>query len=129
MPDLGMYKKKPRPESVEKLIQCLESSKAVESIKHVREQVLHIERSWGCPLVVYMTNIYIIGESDVYEIIGEEKKVGAIVTMSAWNGYTSGAKNLCKDEKIGLFKFRELLGAIYYEGDKFLNYIHPEDRR
>ena len=76
-----------------------------------------------------MTNIYIVGLADVYEILTQAHPLDAIVTMSAWNSYTTEAEAYCKEQSIGLFKFKEFLGAVYYEGDKYLDYIPPDERQ
>jgi len=76
-----------------------------------------------------MTNIYIVGEADVAEILADEGEIDAIVTLSGWNSYSTRAKSICRNQGVGLFVFKEFLGAIYSSGQKFLDYIHPDDRR
>lgn len=128
MPELGRYEELPRPESIAKLIQYLEASKPVTEVKRESEQVIYIERVKHSPLRVYMTNLYVVALSDVYEILNQGNELDAIVTMSAWNGYTSEAKKSCKEKGIGLFRFNEFLGAIYYDGNRYFDYISPEER-
>jgi hypothetical protein len=75
-----------------------------------------------------MTNIYIVGEADVYEITASQPDLEAIVTMSAWNGYSCEAKELCKNMGIGLFTFSQFLGAVHFDGKKYLDYLPPHER-
>ncbi len=128
MPEYGKYEKVPRPESIDKFIEYLTGNKAVAKLDRISNQVLLVSRTKLPPLKVFMTNIYIVGEADVYEITTSEQNLNAIVTMSAWNGYSQEAKTLCSTMKIGLFKFNEFLGAVYFDGKKFLGYISPNER-
>lgn len=129
MPEQGRYKKVPRPESIEKFVEYLQSRRAVQAVERVRNQLLLVNRVKQAPLRVFMTNIYIVGLADVYEILAEAHPLDAIVTMSAWNGYTAEAKAHCREQNIGLFKFKEFLGAVHYEGDNYLDYIPPDERK
>ncbi len=128
MPELGRYKKVPRPESIETFIRYLSSNPVIISIERKGLQLVEIIRNGKSNLKVFMTNIYIVGLADVYEILSEVGHVDAIVTMSAWNSYTQEAKEECRRKNIGLFKFKEFMGAVYYDGQQFLDYIHPDDR-
>lgn len=128
MPDLGKYEKVPRPDSIQALIKYLKSNPRVTSVEHDNGQILRISRRGLSSINVYMTNIYIVGEAEAHDIISSNPNLNAIVTMSAWNGYSRDAKTTCKTKGIGLFKFGEFLGATYYEGQQFLDYIPPEQR-
>jgi hypothetical protein len=119
MPESGKYEKLPRPESTAKLREYLSGNSIVESVQSLDQQVILVQRKGKHELKIYLTNVYIIGIAEVSEIM-------ALVPD---NSYTQEAKEYCKKEKIGLFRFVEFLGAVYYDGDRFLNYIHPDDRR
>ena len=129
MPELGKYEKLPRPDSINAFIKYLRSNPVVRNIVHEDTQLVSIKRDGKTDLKVFMTNIYIVGVADVYDILSEVDHVDAIVTMSAWNGYTNEAKSECKTKHIGLFKFKEFMGAIYFDGNRFLDYIHSDDRK
>lgn len=123
MPDQNpMFEKVPRPESIEALIRYLESSKVVTTVERIDDQLIRVDRTNGAPITAFLTNIYIVGEADVFEILSQHGDVDSIVTMSAWNGYTSNAKTHCSREGVGLFTFKEFLGAVYRTGQKFLDY-------
>lgn len=128
MPELGKYEKVPRPESIQALIKYLQSNPTIITVEHEGAQTLQVVRSRLPNVKVFMTNIYVVGEAEAYEILSANPDVSAIVTMSAWNGYSNAAKTMCKTRNVGLFKFGELLGAIYYEGQQFLDYLPPEQR-
>ncbi len=123
MPDQNpMFKKVPRPESIDALIRYLESSKVVTNVEKVDEQLIRVDRNNGPTITAFLTNIYIIGEADAFEILSKHGGIDCIVTMSAWNGYTASAKTNCSQEGVGLFTFKEFLGAVYRTGQKFLAY-------
>ena len=126
MPDVGYYEKIPRRGSIEKLIEYLGTNPVVTDVVEVRPQVIQIERDGKSTLTVFMTNIYHVSDSDVLEISAANQGLSAIVTMSAWNGYTNSAKQRAKKMGIGLFKFAEFLGAVYYDKERFLDYTPPE---
>lgn len=44
----------------------------------------------------------------------------------AYNQYSPEAKAHCMELGVGLFRVVELLGAVYYDGDRFLAYVLPE---
>ena len=129
MPEYGRYKKLPRPESIQKFIEYLDTNEIVSQVKTVSEQIICIERVKYSSLRVFLTNIYIVGLADVHEILAQADPLDAIVTMSLWNSYTSEAKEFCKERRIGLFMFKEFLGAVHYDGNRYLNYIPPDERK
>lgn len=127
MPELGRYKKIPRKESIDIFKRYTLTKPNVYEIKEVYREKYIVLREGKSNIRVYLTNIYIVGEVDIYEILSNDSEIDCIVTMSNWNSYTSDAKRLCKQNKIGLFTFSEFLGAIYYDRNKFLDYEPPED--
>lgn len=130
MPDSNpRFQKLPRPETIEAFVKYVSNSKVVLNVTLVKPQLLIVTKTDGAFLKVHITNIYIVGEADVAEILADEGEIDAIVTLSAWNSYSSRAKSICRDQGVGLFVFKEFLGAVYYSGQKFLDYIHPDDRR
>jgi len=129
MPDGNpKFNKLPRPASIKAFIKYVLQSQVVEGVENEHQQLIILSRSNGSPLRVHMTNLYIVGLADVAEILADEENIDAIVTLSGWNSYSSEAKSYCKDRDIGLFKFKEFLGAVYFNDSKFINYIHPDDR-
>ena len=128
MPDGNpKYKDLPRLESISFFEKGTLAHKMVKSIKKIREQCYEIERKDKSNIKVYLTNLYIVGIADVHEIIQKFPEVNCIVTISAWNSYSNEAKEFCKSHKIGLFKYSEYYGALYYDHDRFYNYEPPKN--
>lgn len=129
MPESGKYKKIPRPESFSFFEKRVKNYPFCKNITRSDEQVYKIIRQGKSDLVVFLTNIYIVGEADVYEIMDEYPEVNTIVTVSAWNSYSWSAKELAKEYGIALFKMNEFQGAIYYDGDRYIDYETPKRDR
>lgn len=129
MPETGKYEKIPRPESISKMISYLKGTEVVSRIERIDEQTFKIARKNKIELIVYLTNIYTVSIAEVHEILGLCPNCNAIITMSMWNSYSSEAKSYCISRRIGLYKFKEFLGAVYYEGEDFLHYVSPENRK
>lgn len=127
MPELGKYKKIPRKESIDIFKRYTLTKPNVYEIQQVHREKYIVLRRGKSNITVYLTNIYIISEVDIYEILSADREMDCIVTMSNWNSYTSDAKRLCKQHNIGLFTFSEFLGAIYYDRNQFLDYEPPKD--
>ncbi|OJW72065.1 MAG: hypothetical protein BGO68_00810 [Candidatus Amoebophilus sp. 36-38] len=128
MPDQDTrYKKLPRPESIEFFKTSMNFHKAVTSSEEIAEVRYLIKREKKSEIRVFLTNLYIVGIADVYEIIQEFPDVDCIVTMSAWNSYSEQAKMLCKDNKIGLFTYSEYYAALRYDSEEFYNYEPPKE--
>lgn len=125
MPDQGYYEKRPRPESIEKLSKYLNTKPGISSTRQLDEHRFLVNRSGKPNLNLFLTNIYIVGEADVIEILAEAPEINTIVTMSAWNSYSHDAKIYAKEHDVGLFTFAEFLGAVYYDGKRFLDYTPP----
>ena len=125
MPDANpKYKKVPRPESVEKLIQIIQSRNI--PVTQIDKQHLIIYRDRKSDLLVHMTNIYIFGLADFEETLTVKAGISVVVSMSGWNGYTNEAKEFGKSKGVGLFKFAEFLGAINFDEKKFIDYEPPD---
>jgi len=85
----------------------------VRSIDLIEDQVYQVERRKELPqLIVYLTNLYSVGYADVLDIKAKRRDVDCIVTISNWNAYTDDAKAHASDQHIGLFTFREFMGAL-----------------
>jgi len=126
MPEIGRYKKIPRPESIDYFIKLTRNHNAVSNVEKIADYVFRIKRNNKPSINVFLTNIYIVGEADVHEIISSNSQISCIVTVSNWNSYTEDAKRLCKDLGIGLFVVSEYYGALHYAGRKFIDYKPPK---
>jgi hypothetical protein len=68
----------------------------------------------GAKLVTFMTNIYVVGEADVQEIRSLHADVNCVVTLSAWNMTSAAAVSHGRQQKVGVFNWKEFFGAINY---------------
>jgi len=126
MPDANpKYEKVPRPESIKFFEDGIRAHNAVISVDKLSDQYYNIKRESKSDLKVFLTNIYIVGIADVHEIKNQFPEVNCIVTISSWNSYSTEAKTFCNSQNIGLFKYSEFYGALYYDNDKFYNYEPP----
>jgi len=121
------YRDLPRPDSITFFENGSNAHKMVASVNKLGEQRYEIKRSGKSDLKVYLTNLYIVGIADVHEIKSKFPEVTCIVTISAWNSYSAEAKEFCKSQEIGLFKYSEYYGALYYDNDRFYNYVPPKE--
>lgn len=78
---------------------------------------------------LYLTNQYELGVADIFEILAEAPETNCIVSTMDYNHYSTEAKDAATEAGVGLFKATEFLGAVYYDGPKFLEYLSPEQRR
>jgi hypothetical protein len=123
------YDKYPLPSTVHFFKNATGNHSRVKSVTEISEYFYEIERIGLPALKVVLSNIYILGEADVHELLAEYKGVECIVVGSNWNRYSGEAKQLATACNVGLFQFGEFFGAINHEGDKFLNYVTPEPRK
>ncbi|MFD9355408.1 hypothetical protein [Streptomyces sp. NPDC060031] len=129
MPDGGYYAKTPRPESLQTVKRVLSQHSAIRGYEEVETQFFKVDRFKHPAVNLYVTNIYTVGVADVQEIIEGEASITCILTVSAWNSYTPQAREYAKAIGVGLFRFYEMMGALNYAGNEFLDYIAPQDRR
>lgn len=88
-----------------------------------------IERFQGKTLNVLLVDIYIISEAEILDLLSRYSDIDAIVNISMWNKNTTGAKELAKEQQIGIFMLNEFMGALNYDNKKaFLNYVPPHER-
>lgn len=87
----------------------------VSGLDSIDDQIYRIDRAGDLDEVfVYITNLYTLGCGDIIEIRSKCRKLNCIVTMSNWNEYTGDAKRYAREQKIGIFKFAEFMGALNF---------------
>ena len=86
-------------------------------------QYYNMHRTRDDTLLVYLSDLYTIGEADYLQMIGEDPNIDCIVTASGYNSYTADAKTRAVAGRVGLFNIREFLGAINRE--RFWEYTSP----
>ena len=88
--------------------------------------VYEYRRQIGDSLRVFICDCYSFGLAEYQEVIDEIGDVDVIVINSGWCGYTQQAKEHCKSQKVGLFRFGEFMGAMNMR--EYWNYVAPDDR-
>lgn len=128
MPDTGYYEKRPRPQQREFLVKSLLQRDVVDDITEVDHHHFVVERDGKSTIHIYFTNKYLLSVADVMEILEDSPNTTCIVATMGHNKYSPEAKEYCRDQGVGLFRTRELLGAVNYDGTRFLDYVPPEKR-
>lgn len=129
MPEQGYYAKRPRPEHRKFLLGALHGRTNVREVKPLDDFQLIVVRDGQPDVYVYLTNQYTLGFADVLEILEAAPETTCIVSTMDYNQYTREAKQHARERDVGLFKSKEFLGAVNYEGDRFLDYLSPEQRK
>jgi hypothetical protein len=80
----------------------------------------------GDPLRLFICECYSFGAAEYIETIGNLGELDAIVINSAWCGYTSEAKKLCRNEQVGLFKIGDFMAAL--NKPKIWSYLNETEK-
>lgn len=128
MSEIGYYAKRPRPEHRKFLLDCLGSRPTVSSVEVIDDFKMEVYRTTQSTIRVYLTNMYQLGLADVVEILGEAPETTCIVSTMDYNHYSDDAKEYANERGVGLFRTRDFLGAVYYDGESFLEYMSPRER-
>lgn len=128
MPESGYYAKRPRPEHRAFLLKCLNPRFNVESVEVVDDFRLVVTRDEQSDIFIYLTNVYQLGLADVVEILASAPETTCIVSTMDYNHYSTEAKEYARGLGVGLFRARDFLGAVYYDGERFLEYVSPSER-
>ncbi len=100
---------------------------AVDNISKINDNSYLIQRTESrSDLKIFVADIYIAGEADIYEINPNLFSCDCIVLIGFFNSYSNEAKEVAKDVSVGLFDLREFFGAVNCNGRAFLNYERKE---
>lgn len=113
-----------RPESISFFKDVISKHNKVKDLYEIDGNMYCLILSDSREYKVYLTNLYTIGIANVMEL-SEAYDIDAIVTMSSWNSYTLEAKKYGKSIGVGVFVFKELMGAINF--DKPAQYFSRHD--
>jgi hypothetical protein len=95
----------------------------VVSVENICEQELLIRRTGKLsPIRFVVATIYTLGQVDVRKILQYHPDTQAILNLGGYNQYSSAAKSLATNSGVGLFTYGELMGALNFEGRRFLSY-------
>lgn len=87
--------------------------------------VYEITRSDGAVLRVFICECYAYGMAEYMETVQNVGHVDAVIINSMWCGYTNDVKLECREQRVGVFKIAEFMGALnrkdfwnYFTGDQ-----------
>jgi hypothetical protein len=104
---------RPSTQTIKFFNETVRGHNKVEAVIPLSDQVFRIDRSDDRgQIIAYVTDLYTIGFAEFVEIKGRHTGINCVVTMSAWNEYTSGAKRYAIENRMGLFTFSEFMGAL-----------------
>lgn len=125
----GHYEKRPRPEHRAWLTNYLNGRPVVTSVESIDDFRMVVHRGSMSDIHVYLSNQYELGVADVFQILAEAAETTCIVSTMDYNHYSTEAKDRAMEAGVGLFKAIEFLGAVYFDGQEFLEYLSPEQRK
>lgn len=120
------YTRYPRPESIAFFERAISDHHITEHLEKLDEYLYRIYRYQKTTFDVLVTNHYILGLADYYELIDEYPNIQGIVTISNWNDYTHQAKVAAREYHVGIFVMKELLGALNW--DEPYKYVKKDDK-
>lgn len=85
----------------------------VASFKQVDNGVYELTRTRGDTLRIFICECYAFGVAEYMETVERLGEIDSVIINSAWCGYTSDAKRMCRESKVGLFKIGEFMGALH----------------
>jgi hypothetical protein len=120
---------KPYYKDIEWVEMKLSSHNRVTALKQVGTsgQLLSITRDRGDVLLVWLSDVYTLGEAEYLHIRKLSPDINCILKVSGYTHYTPEAKEQAVQDRIGLFSFGELMGALNVE--KFWSYVAPSQDR
>jgi hypothetical protein len=94
----------------------------VKSVEKPAPQVYVIERRGMGPVKIFLTNSYVVGLDEYFEVLGNHPDLDALVTIGPYNSVATAAKHQGIDDGVGVFQFKEFMGALHREGNDFVCY-------
>ncbi len=101
--------------SVRNFLEALGQHNCIARVEETADtRTVNLTLQTGAGMRIRVTNIYCVGEADVVEILREDPSIDAIVTLSAWNRFTSDAWDYCSERQKGVFTWKGFFGALNY---------------
>ncbi|MFU1719518.1 hypothetical protein [Bacillus velezensis] len=119
----------PRLDSIEFFLRIISNHSKINSIEQIEVPLFSIKKDNNDILRALLVDIYIIGDAEVLDLMSRYSGIDAIINISMWNKNTKSAKDMAREQEIGLFEIKEFMGALNCVSRKaFLNYIPPNER-
>ena len=106
----------------------LRNHKGIATMEPISRGVFILEKKNGSRFRVFVTHTYFFTEYTYDKVQSEDPNITAIVCSNPYGGYTESAKERCLADNVGLFTLREFMGAINFDGDRFLDFLSSDDR-
>lgn len=100
----------------------------ISEMEELNKATMSITLKDGRELRVFVTNTYFFTEYTFEKVMAVDPQVEAIICSCPAGQYSEGAKQLCIENGIGLFMFKEFMGALRHNGDRFLNFLLRDER-
>lgn len=100
----------------------------ITEMEELNKATMSITLKDGRGLRVFVTNTYYFTEYTFEKVMAVDPQVEAIICSCPAGQYSEGAKQLCIENGIGLFMFKEFMGALRQKGDRFLNFLLRDER-
>jgi len=118
-----------RHDTVQKLIEkFLAKHKSISAMDEISRGVFAVERTNGTRVRVFVTHTYFFTEYTYEKVLTEDPNVSAIICSNPYSSYTQSAKERCLEDGVGLFTLREFMGALNFEGERFLNFLLRDEK-
>lgn len=115
-----------RRESWEWLLNRLARHSRVASFVREGSYLVRIHKTNGEQVVLFFCDEYMVGVEALDAAREIAPQLDALVTSSVWNRYSRTAKEEAASDGIGVFRGTEILGALWKDGDEFVQYLSPE---
>jgi len=106
----------------------LKAHKGISSMDEISRGVLALHRKNGTRLRVFVTHTYFFTEYTYEKALAEDPNISAVLCSNPYGDYSKAAKKRTLEDGIGLFTLAEFMGALNFEGDRFLNFLLGADR-
>ena len=94
----------------------------VAELDNPESQVYVIKRHGLTDVKIFLTNSYVVGLAEYYEVLAAHPDVNAIVTIGPYNSVATDAKRQGLQDRVGVFQFKQFMGALHKEGNGFVQY-------
>lgn len=100
----------------------------VETVEKLCEAAIKVHRAGLTDVDVVLVDIYALGVAEVVRTLRDHPFANAILNINPYGQYSADAKARAKDAKVGLFTYKELFGALRYDGSGFVDYVPGGNR-
>jgi predicted nucleotidyltransferase len=100
----------------------------IAAMEEINDAVFVVECRNGSRLRVFVTNNYFFTEYTYEKVLTQDPNISAIVCSNPYSSYSEASKERCITDNVGLFTLPEFMGALNFEGERFINFLYREDK-